>query len=328
MRKHLVQPIGLRLRALVGLVAMACVSHAAFANSECDAILKDGTRNTFQELRTGDLRTAFENAYCGRNSNSRGSSSGTSVGGSYAGYGLNFGQNSSDTAESRAENCGSSSGSMSDAKFQSAMTSVVDAKIVEAWQACVTQSVGVFILGTLNGDTVALTYKFKTAGSVTQATVNGDPTVVGMQCDHAVKDGTVINTGGMIQVCQRSGNGAVTVSVNTNFAPALFTIPAAQTRTEPVPKTPFDRCLGGDDDACGDIPSREMAPCASSADQACMSRARCVQNLVGTAKLKIDECKKDPTGANCQRISGSMAELRASQCRSSASAPPPPPNPR
>ena len=194
--------------------------------NDCDAILQQGIRNTFQELRTGDFRTTFRSAYCNKASANSRSSSGMDAGGSYAGFGLNFGSNSSDTNQSRAENCGDNASSMSDDKYVKAMQSVADKNIVDAWSACKTNAFGVIINGELNGNDLLITYIFRSAGSVNQAVVEGNPTISGATCNNTVQDGTVINTGGRIQTCTRIGDGPVSIAINTNFQPARFFIPA------------------------------------------------------------------------------------------------------
>jgi hypothetical protein len=202
------------------------LSRGLASASDCDAILQQGIRNTFQEVRTGDFRTAFQSAYCNKASADTGSSSGTSAGGSYAGYGLNFGSNSSDTSQSRAENCGSNASSLSDDKYLKAMQSVADKNIVDAWSTCKSTTFGVMINGELNGNDLLITYIFRSAGAVNQAIVDGNPSISGAKCDNAVRDQTVINTGGRIQTCTRTGDGPVSIAINTNFQPARFFIPA------------------------------------------------------------------------------------------------------
>lgn len=234
---------GYRSAAVICFIA-SCIHLPAIAD-ECDAILQQGIRNTFQEVRTGDFRTAFKSAYCKKDSSSRGSSSGTEAGGSYGGYGLNFGQNSSDTAQARAENCGDSSSSMSDNNFVKAMQSVADKNIVDAWSSCKSSTYGLVILGELNGSDILVTYRFRSAGSVSQTVVSGTPYISGAKCDDAVKNGTIINTGGRIQSCSRTGDGPVSIAVNTDFQPARFFIPAV-VKQQPVQTQPTssreDRC--------------------------------------------------------------------------------------
>jgi len=209
-----------------GLLFVAFQCNVSWSQ-DCDAVLKDGVFNSFQELRSGDLKNAFQNAYCNKQGNSSGSSSGTSVGASYAGFGLDFGHNSNDTSQSRNENCGNGSGSMSDDQFVRAMQSVVDQHIVDVWLACKQAGYGITIEGRLNGDFFRLKYIFRAAGSVAQATVE-DPHIEGATCDDSVKKGTVINTGGRIQNCKRTGDGPVSVTVNSNFQSAEFYIPAVR----------------------------------------------------------------------------------------------------
>lgn len=214
------------MATLTAVAALLSNAPGAASAHECDAILQQGLRNTFEELRSGDFRNSFDLEYCSRNSNSKGSTSGSQVGGSYAGYGLNFGSNSGDTSQSRSENCGNSSSSMSDANYVKAMQAVADSKIVEAWSQCRSSAYGVMINGELNGEDIIITYIFRSAGSINKATVDGEPYISGAKCNTAVKDGTVINTGGRVQICKRTTDSPVSIAINTDFQPARFFIPA------------------------------------------------------------------------------------------------------
>lgn len=221
------------------------VSRAYAQDNDCDVILKQGLRNTYKELRTGDFRQTFTSAYCNRTSENRGSSSGLEGGGSFDGFGLDFGTSSSDQDNKQASLCGNSGSSMSDGNFVEAMKSVADDHIVDAWLACKRLDYGVLIKGELNGDDLLLTYVFRAAGAISQAKVEGDPYISGAKCNDTVKDGTVINTGGRIQVCKRTGDGPVSVAINTNFQPARFFIPQVpkpvkRPEPAPVPAGPFN----------------------------------------------------------------------------------------
>lgn len=227
------------MRLVIAAMAVAnlLVSFAAMAG-ECDAILQQGLRNTFQELRTGEFKSSFESSYCNKAASSSSTGSGIDAGGSYGGFGLNFGSNNSDTAETRNENCGSSGSDLSDQKFLRAMQSVADKNIVDAWSTCVSSQYGVMIIGELNGDDLLVTYRFRSAGAVSSTVVDGDPYISGAECNDSVKAGTVIDTGGRIQVCTRTGKGPISIAINTSFQPARFFVPAIEEKKAPAPVPP------------------------------------------------------------------------------------------
>lgn len=200
---------------------------------ECDAILEQGVKNTYEELRTGDFRSSFSSAYCNKSSQNSGSTSGTSAGGQYEVYKFDFSQSGSDNKSSRSENCGNSSSSLQDDKYLRALQTVVDKNIVDAWSNCRSNMAGVLINGELNGKDIFVTYVFRSAGAVTQAKVDTVPDIRGATCNDAVKLGTVINTGGRIQTCTRTGDGPVSIAINTDYMPARFFIPAV---IHPKPK--------------------------------------------------------------------------------------------
>lgn len=64
-------PVGLTLASLL-------FSATAVSAHDCDAVLSQGIRNTYQELRTSDIRSAFAQSYCSKTSNTTGRTSGTS----------------------------------------------------------------------------------------------------------------------------------------------------------------------------------------------------------------------------------------------------------
>jgi hypothetical protein len=226
------------LRELSTVVCLLMFATTRILAQNCDAILQQGIRNTFQELRTGDFKTAFQAAYCNKTSGTQNKGNGVQLGGTYEQYSLNFNSNSSDTAESRVENCGSKASSMSDANYLKAMQSVADKDIVDTWRDCTILKYGVIVLGELNDSTLTITYKFMEAGSVTKAKVTKDVKVIGATCDSVVKEGTVIDTGGIIQTCTRDGDAAVTIVVNNDFKAAKFFIPKVVKPPEIAPN-PF-----------------------------------------------------------------------------------------
>ncbi len=211
---------------VVGITILFASSASRAQSHDCDAILEQGIRNTYQQLRTGDFRSAFASAYCNKTSASTGSSSGSDFGGSYGGFGLDFGSSSSNISQARAEICGQVSSAMSDAQLLKAMQSVADPNIVDAWSACKRSAYGVMINGELNGNDLVITYVFRAAGSIAQAKVDGAPYITGAKCNDAVRNGTIINTGGRIQSCTRDGDGPVSIAINTDFQSARFFIPA------------------------------------------------------------------------------------------------------
>lgn len=192
---------------------------------DCDSILEQGVRNTYSEIRSNDFRTSFSNAYCTKHDSSHGSERGTSVGGSYAGFGVSFGSNNNDTTASRNENCGTGGNALSDQRYLNALERVADPGIVEAWRSCKENSIGVIIEGRMNGSLLTLTYRFRPAGDITQATVRERPHVSGATCKTSLEGGSIVGTAKWTQICNRLGDDPVSVVVNTNFGSALYFLP-------------------------------------------------------------------------------------------------------
>ena len=207
--------------------AGAAVAH------ECDAILASGVRNTYQLLQGGDFRNQFSSSYCNElgSQTGSGSSGGMSVGYKFFSFGASSG--SSRNSEEFQKNCGSNSGNMSDAQYVSALQHVADQGIVDAWQKCMSSAYGVMITAEpASRGRLTITYRFRAAGNVASAVVKGEPSFDGLTCDGAIKDGTVIDTGGLAQLCRRqSEDEDVIVLINTNFQSATLVIPPL---TKPV----------------------------------------------------------------------------------------------
>lgn len=231
---------------------------------ECDAILRDGVRNSYKDLRGKDFYESFNSAYCTKESIGSAGSDGLNLGFSYEGVGFSLGQSSSDTKERRSENCGNQGRISSDRQFVDAFSTVADPMVVQAWQACKAQAIGVVIFGELNESVLTLLYKFKAAGPYSSTKVTSNLIVHGASCGDIVQPGMTIHTGGVMQVCQRFGQEPVTVVLNTEFGPARFALPregkltefssstpkpridCARWRAEGKPGTPVE-CLGTDE---------------------------------------------------------------------------------
>ncbi|WP_423211827.1 hypothetical protein [Paracoccus yeei] len=213
------------LRLLAVLASLTTVGAAAA--HECDAILSSGVRNTYQVLQDGEFRNQFSSSYCDELGSKTGSgnSGGMNVGYKFFTFGAS--NNSSRNAEQFQKNCGSNSGQMSDAQFVSALQHVADQGIVQAWQQCISSTYGVMITAeTASKGRLTVTYRFRAAGNVASAVVRGEPIFDGLTCNEGIKNGTVIDTGGLAQLCRReSEDDEVIIVLNTSFQPATLVIP-------------------------------------------------------------------------------------------------------
>ncbi|WP_241074815.1 hypothetical protein [Achromobacter insuavis] len=225
------------MRATIYTSVMAAVMlmgpAATALADDCDAILEQGVRNTYSEIRSGDFRTNFNNAYCIRNSATQSSDGGTNLGLSFKGFGLDYGQSTTDTVESRNENCGNSAGGLSDQKYLNALQRIADPGIVEAWRSCKETKIGLVITGQINGSILAITYRFRPAGNITQTTIQSVSSIMGAQCETPLEKGTIIGTAGWAQSCRRLGDDAVSIVVNTDFGPAIFYLPPPKRMSPP-----------------------------------------------------------------------------------------------
>lgn len=226
----------LSLMATLFLTVVQAQSH------ECDSILSQGIRNTYRDLQSSDFRNQFSNKYCNQNQQTQSSGNSTGVGVGYKVFSFDFDNSNSSSSSIRASNCGESNGLNSDQKYVNAMRDVADPRIVEAWQTCMSNTTGLQILGELNGSSIVVKYVFRSAGAVARTSLTTDVRVRGAHCEDPIRAGTIINTGGLVQLCTRNGSDEVTIIANSDFAPAMLFIPAprqikenAVARREPSP---------------------------------------------------------------------------------------------
>lgn len=223
--------------AVVLLLVAASSSYA----DECDAILEQGVRNTYQDLKQRDLRTGFRNAMCQSASSGGGSSSGGGLEITVpifdvpVKFGGNYNQARTETSSSGA--CSDASSNFNDKTYSFVLQQVVAPEIVSAWSQCRANQGGFFINGELNGNILVLEFRFRPAGDVVSTKVIAPPIINGASCPNpVVKNGTVIRNSKLLQRCYREGAGEVTVVVNTRYDGARFFIPAV--RSNPVAVRP------------------------------------------------------------------------------------------
>jgi hypothetical protein len=221
------------------LVATSGVSVA----DECDAILEQGVFNTYQGLRTRDLRTGVQSSFCQKSTVTNAGATGAGLNVMVPIYGVpvKFGGDYNQTNSSLNDqgSCGSSVSSMSDAIYENILQKVVAPEIVTAWTDCHTKAGGFFINGDLNGNTLVLEFRFRPYGAISRTRLTADPQIIGASCSRpVVKAGTVLTNAKTYQTCQRSGTEAVTVIANSTIDGARFFIPAAAPPAPPPPNFP------------------------------------------------------------------------------------------
>lgn len=227
----------------LGISSIIFISCASTARADdCDSILDQGIRNTYQALNNADLRSAFRNAFCSNNTtDTKGSSGGglnvtipianvpVKLGGNY---------NTAKASTNSSGTCSDVNGSMSADTYSAVLQQVADPGIVAAWTECKKVSGGLFVNGKLNGSTLSLEFRFRTSGNVTTTTIIGDPQISGADCKAIVKDGTVISNSQIYESCKRYGNEPVTVLVNSTFNGATFYLPATPEISAPPTPAP------------------------------------------------------------------------------------------
>lgn len=216
------------MRALCMTSAFLITSTGVFAE-ECQAILEQGIRNTFQSLRAGNLKSSFRNGFCDKSLQQMkdGRGGGLSLGFPIDGVPINLSGNYSDSSAKtlQREICSNSSGDLSDAKYESLMQAIADPTIVNAWTQCKSNSGGVLLNGKLNGSTLILSMRFRNIGSVSETKLTGDAMFDGAICPKLWVDGLRLDGSEKYMQCKRIGTDPITVTVNTSFNGAMFYIP-------------------------------------------------------------------------------------------------------
>lgn len=262
-------------KSFLVLSTLLTFSTTAFAG-ECDAILKDGVRNTYKTLQSGSFNSTFKQKFCDAYSSSKSGSSSGSAGGSYGIFQANGSVSNERLENMSKELCSDTASSLSDQRDLEIVQGIADKNIVEAWSACVRSQSGLFVNGELNGKTLVIEYRMRSAGNVNQATVEGNPTIINAKCDEAVKDGTLITTGGRFQTCTRETDDPITITVNTSFESKKFFIPAFNKeevkKVEPAAAAPPQECSLN----CLLVENRADARCKGAGGI----------NILGTIKVK------------------------------------------
>lgn len=233
----------------VSALLLAGVSGVSVAD-ECSAILEQGVFNTYQGLRTKDLRAGFQESFCQSSTSSSGGATNAGLGvtvpikGVPVQFNGNYGQTRSSLQQQGS--CGGSSSSLSEATYENILQKVVAPEIVAAWSDCRSKAGGFFLNGDLNGDTLVLEFRFRPYGAISQTTVRGNPRIIGATCaSPVVRDGTILTNAKTYQDCRRSGTEAVTVIANSSVDGARFFIPAVVPVPPPPPPPDIHQVLLG-----------------------------------------------------------------------------------
>ncbi len=225
-------------KALLGSLVLS--SHlflgAGAAADECAQILSQGVYNSYEWTRGRDLRSTYEREFCRNVSEQEGRGSDTQLGGSYAGFGGTFGRNRSSAYSLADELCDAGSGALSDDGFEQLIRATVAPEIVAAWSAC-RRSPGPYILGSVNGSTLVVEYKFRPAGNVTTTSVTQAPEITGATCRKPLDVGTELGPGGVYATCARDGNEPITIVLNTTYGGAKFFAPSISEKMAQRPES-------------------------------------------------------------------------------------------
>jgi hypothetical protein len=217
------------------------------ANAACRDILEQGIRNTYQNVKSSDLRTAYAQGFCNSYQQSSGGDTGAGFGVSLPIEGIpvdfNGNYNDSRVQSVASSSCGNSSSNLNDSNYEYLLTATADPRIVEAWSRCEQQG-GLYLEGRVQGSSITLTARFRTLGSLVSSTLISDPEISGASCPNIMKEGKTITTTSVSTICQRFGNEPVTIIMNTdNSDAAIFYLPTVD-NSPPTP-TVEEKCEGG-----------------------------------------------------------------------------------
>ncbi|MGV1913847.1 hypothetical protein [Agrobacterium vitis] len=229
------------------ITAALCIlyltNYNAEAASDCDAILEQGVRNTYQKVDATNLQSKISNSLCSSYSKSSGSKGGggLSVGIPIDGVPLTFGGNYSktDLENIASQSCKNDSSSLSDDQYHKVLSMVADARIVEAWSKCKSQSGGLLLNAEAHGSNIIFSVRFRPLGNTYQTRLTDDPIFDGVQCNkNKLKSGSTIGNPEINFICKRTNDEEVTAIINAEDDAARIFVPAVAKPEAPRNQTP------------------------------------------------------------------------------------------
>ena len=211
------------------IILGASFPFASFAGDECQSILEQGIRNTYQSLRNSNLHSSMSKGFCHsqlkqvQDSGGGGLTFGFPVDGIPVKLGGNYSETSANN--SRSDLCNNQQGNLSDSQYETLLTRIVDPQVVAAWSSCKASSGGVLLDGELNGSTSILSIRFRNVGPVSSTKLIGPLQVKGASCPEEWITGMNVTGSKRYLQCSRFGDDPITATVNTEFDGAKFYIP-------------------------------------------------------------------------------------------------------
>jgi hypothetical protein len=245
----------MKAATFIHLLPLCITPTTVFAN-ECDAILEQGVRNTYSDITQAELKNNISTNFCSSSSSSTGDSDekkgGVSV--QIGNWGLGGeGSGSRDQfAQTKNELCTSSNSQLSDEGYHKVLTLLADKNIVDAWSKC-NSNRGLIINGDVHDATqIDVSVKFLNVHKISQATITMPAQIIGMTCPNVLDTGRIIDGNELLFSCQRIGDQAITVNLNTDYMGQRLYIPKPQqivhiaapnkTDTLPIEQKPALNC--------------------------------------------------------------------------------------
>ena len=289
----------------------------AQAADRCGDILKQGIFDQYRSLNQNNYSSRLKDALCQSSSSSSGNSGGggLSVGIPIEGVPIKFGGNYDEkhVNEMKQNYCHDGSSSLDNGDLRWIMQQVASQAVVAAWSRCMHDTVRssglVGAIDNVNGSQFIFRASWNAGYGVNEAVVSSFA-VRGATCDPVIlTTGTRITTEGIAQPCTRSGNGPVSIILNSNYGYAVGTLAEEKT------KTTKDKCMEGSYTACDSL-SKALRPTCGF-DAACIARAQCWQDKSRAFTLAKQSCLAGITAQQqqeCDQFHASMVNSHSQDC--------------
>lgn len=214
---------------------------------ECDAILEQGVRNTYQDITQQALKSNINTEFCSSSEISSGDSDEKHGGINFNigkfGLGGSGGGSRDQYNKTKSELCTSSNSQLNDDGYHKVLTLIADPSIVNAWERCRSNR-GLIINGEVrDSKLINVSVKFLNVHATSQAIVSRPPQIIGMSCPDFLKKDDIIDGNEQRFTCQRYGKDPITVNVNTNYMGSSLYIPAPKDveylKDSDIKKEPF-----------------------------------------------------------------------------------------
>ncbi|HWA90617.1 MAG TPA: hypothetical protein VG889_11310 [Rhizomicrobium sp.] len=276
----------------------------------CRDVLVYAAHNLYQNLSTHSMQSDLRDAMCASQGSSSGGSSSWGGGIEVFGYGgLNADSAKSQYSAVQSNLCKSSGSKLSNSDYDFVLKNIVDHDSVDAWRDCTSQG-GKGLRGKIElNDTDLILSVWWNAGFDVATTTATSSSISGVEgCTMPwPASGTVIGSAEQTMVCKRKGDEAVTYALNSSKGSLVLKLPR---KLAPPVMSAFEKCLGGDKDACATAALEQNKLCVAE-NAACKAGAQVCGTKLRDCQAKLTCVGDFPAALDAQETSCASASAAA-----------------